>query len=271
MLMIRFEGVSYSYPDGHQVLEGIDLQIDEGTFTTIIGDNGSGKSTLVRHMNGLLTPSEGIVSVRGMETSNPQNLWKIRQMVGMVFQDPHSQAVGATVEEDVAFGPENLALEPEEIRDRVSASILDVGLEGLEEHLLMNLSGGQLQKTALAGVLAMKAEYLVFDEVTSMLDQDSRSRILEIVMRLNRMGKTVVYVTHHMEEALVADRVIVMADGSVASDGCPADVFRELHASGRNIPPLMELVFRLQDAGILDKSFLPVSVDALREELCRSM
>ncbi|WP_135603853.1 ATP-binding cassette domain-containing protein [Methanococcoides sp. NM1] len=269
--MIRFEGVSYSYPDGHPVLDGIDLQIEKGTFTTIIGDNGSGKSTLVRHMNGLLTPSDGTVSVCGMDTFDPENLWEIRQMVGMVFQDPHSQAVGATVEEDVAFGPENLALKREEIRSRVSASILDVGLEGSEEHLLMNLSGGQLQKTALAGVLAMKAEYLVFDEVTSMLDQDSRSHVLEIVLRLNRMGKTIVYVTHHMEEALVSDRVIVMEGGSVTIDGSPADVFRELHNSGHSIPPLMELVFRLQDSGILDKGVLPVNVNALMEGLCRSM
>ncbi|SES76014.1 energy-coupling factor transport system ATP-binding protein [Methanococcoides vulcani] len=269
--MIRFEGVSYSYPDDRQVLNGIDLQIEKGTFTTIIGDNGSGKSTLVRHMNGLLTPSDGTVSVCGMGTFDPENLWEIRQMVGMVFQDPHSQAVGATVEEDVAFGPENLALKREEVRIRVSDSILDVGLEGFEEHLLMNLSGGQLQKTALAGVLAMKAEYLVFDEVTSMLDQDSRSQVLEIVLKLNRMGKTIVYVTHHMEEVLASDRVIVMEGGSVAIDGSPADVFRELYNSGHRIPPLMELVFRLQDSGILDRGVLPVNANSLMEGLCQSM
>ncbi|WP_135610586.1 ATP-binding cassette domain-containing protein [Methanococcoides sp. AM1] len=269
--MIRFEGVSYSYPDGHPVLNGIDLRIEKGTFTTIIGDNGSGKSTLVRHMNGLLKPSEGTVSVCGMQTSDPENLWEIRQVVGMVFQDPHSQAVGATVEEDVAFGPENLALEREDIRSRVANSILDVGLEGSEEHLLMNLSGGQLQKTALAGVLAMNAEYLVFDEVTSMLDQDSRSQVLEIALKLNRMGKTIVYVTHHMEEALASDRVIVMEGGSISIDGSPADVFRELYNSGHRIPPLMELVFRLQDSGILGKDVLPVGLNDLMEEICRSM
>lgn len=269
--MIRLKGVSYNYPDGHPVLDGIDLQIEKGTFTTIIGDNGSGKSTLVRHMNGLLKPSEGTVSVCEMETSSHKDLRAIRQMVGMVFQDPHSQAVGATVEEDVAFGPENLALEREEIRSRVSASILDVGLEGSEEHLLMYLSGGQLQKTALAGVLAMKPDYLVFDEVTSMLDQASRSQVLEIVLKLNRMGKTIIYVTHHMEEALVSDRVIVMEGGSIAIDGSAADVFRELYSSGHSIPPLMELVFRLQDSGVLDKWVLPVNVKSLMEELCRSM
>ncbi|NYT19213.1 MAG: ATP-binding cassette domain-containing protein [Methanosarcinales archaeon] len=269
--MIRLKGVSYNYPDGRQVLDGIDLQIEKGTFTTIIGDNGSGKSTLVRHMNGLLTPSKGTVYVCEMDTSYHENLRAIRQMVGMVFQDPHSQAVGATVEEDVAFGPENLALEREEIRSRVSASILDVGLEGSEEHLLMYLSGGQLQKTALAGVLAMKPDYLVFDEVTSMLDQASRSQVLEIVLKLNRMGKTIIYVTHHMEEALVSDRVIVMEGGSIAIDGSAADVFRELYSSGHSIPPLMELVFRLQDSGVLDKWVLPVNVKSLMEELCRSM
>jgi energy-coupling factor transport system ATP-binding protein len=269
--MIRFEGVSYSYPDGHKVLEEIDLQIEDGTFTAIIGDNGSGKSTLVRHMNGLLTPSEGTVSVSGMDTMDPANLREVRQLVGMVFQDPHSQAVGATVEEDVAFGPENLALERGVICDRVSSSILAVGLEGFEEQLLMNLSGGQLQKTAIAGILAMKPEFLVFDEVTSMLDQDSRSQVLGIVKKLNHLGKAVVYVTHHMEEALVADRVIVMEDGSVTIDGTPIDVFRELYSSGHSIPPLMELVLRLQDACILDSDVLPASFDDLKEELCRSM
>ncbi|UGV40571.1 ATP-binding cassette domain-containing protein [Methanococcoides orientis] len=269
--MIRFEGVSYSYPDGHLGLNGIDFRIEKGTFTTIIGDNGSGKSTLVRHMNGLLKPSQGTVSVCGMQTSCPGDIWKIRQMVGMVFQDPHSQSVGATVEDDVAFGPENLALEREEIRSRVSDSILDVGLEGFEEYLLMNLSGGQLQKTALAGVLAMKPEYLVFDEVTSMLDQESRSQVLEIALELNRMGKTIVYVTHHMEEALASDRVIVMEGGSISIDGSPGDVFRELYNSGSRIPPLMELAFRLQDSRILDKGVLPLGPNALMEELCRSM
>ena len=269
--MIRFEGVSYSYPDCHRVLDEVDLQIEEGTFTAIIGDNGSGKSTLVRHMNGLLTPSKGSVSLCGLDTLDPANLWQVRQLVGMVFQDPHSQAVGVTVEEDVAFGPENLALERDEIRSRVSGSILDVGLEGLEEQLLMNLSGGQLQKTAIAGVLAMRPEVLVFDEITSMLDHDSRSQVLDIVSKLNRMGKTIVYVTHHMEEVLVADRVILMEEGSVAFDGSPEAVFRELYSSGHSIPPLMELALRLQDAGILDANVLPLSSDELKEELCRSM
>ncbi|WP_440952913.1 ATP-binding cassette domain-containing protein [Methanococcoides sp. FTZ1] len=269
--MIRFEGVSYSYPDGHKVLDEIDLQIEEGTFTAITGDNGSGKSTLVRHMSGLLTPSKGTVSVCGMNTLDPSNLRKVRQLVGMVFQDPHSQAVGATVEEDVAFGPENLALEREEIRDRVFSSVLDVGMGGFEERLLMNLSGGQLQKTAIAGILAMRSEYLVFDEITSMLDHDSRSMMLDLVKKLNHMGKTVVYVTHHLEEVLAADRAIVMEGGSVAIDGSPANVFRELYSSGHSIPPLMELAIRLKDTGILENNVLPATVDELMEDLCRSM
>ncbi|MGM0770377.1 MAG: ATP-binding cassette domain-containing protein [Halobacteriota archaeon] len=269
--MIRLEGVSYSYPDGHRVLDEVDLQIEEGSFIAIIGDNGSGKSTLVRHMNALLTPSKGSVSVCGMDATDPVNHREIRQLVGMVFQDPHSQAVGATVEEDVAFGPENLALERSEVRARVSAAILEVELEGLEEQLLMNLSGGQLQKTAIAGVLSMKPDILVFDEVTSMLDQDSRGQIMDIVSRLNHLGKTVVYVTHHMDEVLMADRVIMMEGGSIAFDGSPEDVFRELYSSGHSIPPLMELGLRLQDAGILDDDIFPMSFDELKEKLCRSM
>ncbi len=268
--MIELKGVSYSYPNGHKVLDNIDIRIEKGSFTTILGDNGSGKSTLIRHMNGLLKPSHGVVSVCGVDTTSPTDIWKIRQTVGMVFQDPHSQAVGATVEEDVAFGPENLALESDEIRLLVTNAIANVGLECLEDSLLMSLSGGQLQKTAIAGVLAMVPEILIFDEVTSMLDSDSRSQIIDIVRQLNKRGKTVVYVTHHMEEALFADRVIVLENGSIASDGTPRDVFREIYASGRKVPPHLELAFRLQDAGMISPDVFPVDALSLKEEICPS-
>jgi energy-coupling factor transport system ATP-binding protein len=268
--MIELNGVSYSYPNGRKVLEDIDIRIEKGSFTIILGGNGSGKSTLIRHMNGLLKPSQGVVSVCGMDTTSPTDIWKIRQKVGMVFQDPHSQAVGATIEEDVAFGPENLALESDEIRLRVTSAIANVGLEGLEGSLLMYLSGGQLQKTAIAGTLAMAPNILIFDEVTSMLDSDSRSQIIDIVRQLNKRGNTVIYVTHHMEEALFADRVIVLENGSIASDGTPRDVFREIYASGRRVPPHLELAFRLQYEGIISPDVFPLDALSLKEEICRS-
>lgn len=268
--MIELKGVSYSYPNGRKVFENIDIRIEKGSFTIILGDNGSGKSTLIHHMNGLLKPSQGVVSVCGMDTASATDIWKIRQTVGMVFQDPHSQAVGTTVEEDVAFGPENLALESDEIRRRVTSAIANVGLEGLEESLLMSLSGGQLQKTSIAGVLAMAPEILIFDEVTSMLDSNSRSQIIDIVRQLIKKGKTVVYVTHHMEEALFADRVIVFENGSIVSDGMPRDVFREIYASGQRVPPHMELAFRLQDAGMISLEAFPIDALSLKEEICRS-
>lgn len=268
--MIEFKCVSFNYPDGHKGLDNIDLQIEKGSFTAIIGSNGSGKSTFLRHINGILKPSSGSVLVCGMDTNDPENTLSIRQTAGIVFQDPHTQAVGATVEEDVAFGPENLALECAEIQDRVSSSIENVGMEGSDDNLLMFLSGGQLQKVSIAGVLAISPEILIFDEVTSMLDSESRSQILDLAHHFKEQGKTIIYVTHHLEETLLADHILVFEKGSVILEGPPRTVFRNLFSSGRSIPPILELGFRLQDAGIISKDHFFTDVSTLKEDLCRS-
>lgn len=234
-------------------LDKINLTINDGEFVAIIGTNGSGKSTLAKHFNALLLPTEGSCRVAGLDTKEPEHLWKIRQMVGMVFQNPDNQIVAAIVEEDVAFGPENLGVAPAEIRRRVETALEIVGMSEYRFHAPHLLSGGQKQRVAIAGILAMHPRCLVLDEPTAMLDPLGRSEVLNTVLRLNKeRGITVVYITHFMEEAVKADRVIVLEDGRLVLEGAPAKVFSQverLKTMGLDVPLAAEIAHRLREKG----------------------
>ena len=248
------------------VLDGVDLQIEEGTFVAVLGHNGSGKSTLAKHMNAILLPSGGKVYVNGMDTADEDKLLDIRRTVGMVFQNPDNQVVANVVEEDVAFAPENLGVEPSEIRRRVDDALKAVGMYEYREHAPHLLSGGQKQRVAIAGVIAMQPRCIVLDEPTAMLDPIGRAEVLKTIKQLNRTsGVTVVLITHHMDEAAQADRLVVMSKGKVIADGAPRAVFQqveELKAVGLTVPETTELLWELRKAG------LDVSLDALSDEKC---
>jgi len=253
---IEIRGLEYSYPldGGGQVaaLRGIDLTIESGEFLAIVGSNGSGKSTLVRHLNGLLLPTAGQVQVDGLLTSDPRNLWAIRQRVGMVFQNPDNQIVASTVEEDVAFGPENAALPPDEIRKRVDVALATVGLAEYQTRPPQMLSGGQRQLLAIAGALATRPACIIFDEPASMLDPAHRRQVLDTIRRLNAEGLTIVLITQAMEEATAAQRVLVMHKGRVAMDGSPIQVFEygnQLRSWGLDLPAAVEITHRLRERG----------------------
>ena len=248
------------------VLDGVDLQIEEGTFVAVLGHNGSGKSTLAKHMNAILLPTGGKVYVDGMDTADEAKLLDIRRTVGMVFQNPDNQIVANVVEEDVAFAPENLGVPPEEIRRRVDEALKAVGMYEYREHAPHLLSGGQKQRVAIAGVIAMQPRCIVLDEPTAMLDPIGRSEVLKTIKQLNRTsGVTVVLITHHMDEAAQADRLVVMSKGKVIADGVPRDVFKQvekLKEVGLTVPETTELLWELQKAGV------DVSLDALSDEEC---
>ena len=248
------------------VLDGVDLQIEEGTFVAVLGHNGSGKSTLAKHMNAILLPTGGKVYVDGMDTADEEKLMDIRRTVGMVFQNPDNQIVANVVEEDVAFAPENLGVPPEEIRRRVDDALKAVGMYEYREHAPHLLSGGQKQRVAIAGVIAMQPRCIVLDEPTAMLDPIGRSEVLKTIKQLNRTsGVTVVLITHHMDEAAQADRLVVMSKGKVIADGVPRDVFKQvekLKEVGLTVPETTELLWELQKAGV------DVSLDALSDEEC---
>jgi len=247
---------SYTAHDGQQVmaLDHINLSIYEGEFVAIIGANGSGKSTLAKHFNALLLPSSGQCLVKGLDTSDHDNIWPVRQRVGMVFQNPDNQIVATVVEEDVAFGPENLGIEPTEIRRRVTESLKVVDMEEYRHHSPHLLSGGQKQRVAIAGVLAMHSDCLVLDEPTAMLDPKGRQEVLSTVCKLHKEEKiTVVYITHFMEEAVVADRVIVMNSGKVVMEGLPSEIFSQvtlLKELGLDVPVAAEMAYRLRQHNI---------------------
>ena len=255
--IIKTEGLRFSYTTAEGVspvvLDGVDLDIQEGTFVAVLGHNGSGKSTLAKHMNAILLPSGGKVYVDGMDTADETRLLDVRRTVGMVFQNPDNQIVANVVEEDVAFAPENLGVPPEEIRRRVDDALKAVGMYEFREHAPHLLSGGQKQRIAIAGVIAMQPRCIVLDEPTAMLDPRGRREVLETVTRLNQeKGITVVLVTHHMEEAARADRVIVLHHGTVAADGTPRQVFSQvelLHSLGLAAPETVELCWRLNRNG----------------------
>nr|WP_325184282.1 energy-coupling factor transporter ATPase [uncultured Oscillibacter sp.] len=269
--MIETERLRFAYPaeeGGEPVfaLRGVDLTIEKGSFVVVLGHNGSGKSTLAKTFNAVLLPAGGKVYVEGMDTLDETLLLAIRQRVGMVFQNPDNQIVANVVEEDVAFAPENLGVPPEEIRRRVDDALKTVGMYDFVRHAPHLLSGGQKQRIAIAGVLAMEPKCIVLDEATAMLDPVGRQEVLSTVHRLNReKGITVVLITHHMNEAEEADRVVVMDDGKAAMDGTPAEVFTqvaELRHMGLTVPDTVDLLDRLRRDG------LDVPLDALTVEAC---
>ena len=269
--MIKTENLKYAYPveEGEKqtfALRGVDLEIEKGSFVVVLGHNGSGKSTLAKTFNGVLLPAGGKVYVEGMDTCDENLLLAIRQRVGMVFQNPDNQIVANVVEEDVAFAPENLGVPTEEIRKRVDEALKAVGMSEFVRHAPHLLSGGQKQRIAIAGVIAMEPACIVLDEATAMLDPIGRQEVLSTVHRLNReKGITVVLITHHMNEAEEADRVIVMDDGVVAMDGSPRQVFTQvdaLRSMGLTVPDTVDLLDRLQKDG------WHVPLDALTVEEC---
>ena len=248
------------------VLDGVSLDITEGSFVAVLGHNGSGKSTLAKHLNAVLLPSGGRVFVDGMDTFDEGLLLDIRRTVGMVFQNPDNQIVANVVEEDVAFAPENLGVPPEEIRRRVDDALRTVGMYEYREHAPHLLSGGQKQRVAIAGVIAMRPRCIVLDEPTAMLDPVGRNEVMKTIKDLNRrLGVTVVLITHHMDEAAQADRLIVMAKGKVVADGTPRSVFsrvEDLKAVGLTVPETTELMWQLRQAG------LNAPLDALSDDEC---
>ena len=277
--IIKTGNLTFSYPPDEgkepvQALKGVDLSIVRGSFTVILGHNGSGKSTLAKHMNAVLLPVGGKVWVDGMDTSDEDLLLEVRPRVGMVFQNPDNQIVANVVEEDVAFGPENLGVPTEEIQRRVAAALKAVGMEDFTLHAPHHLSGGQKQRIAIAGIIAMEPACIVLDESTAMLDPLGRREVLDTVRKLNReKGITIVLITHHMDEAAMADRVVVMDSGSVVMDGTPEEVLirvEELRAIGLAAPHTVELLHGLRQDGFnvpLDALSVPECARAIAESL----
>ena len=284
-IAIKTENLTYFYnveegaenKDVPDVLDNVSLEMEEGTFVAILGHNGSGKSTFAKHMNALLLPKGGTVTVFGMDTKDEELLFDIRSRVGMVFQNPDNQIVSNVVEEDVAFAPENLGVPSEEIRRRVDEALKTVGMYEFRNHAPHLLSGGQKQRIAIAGVLAMRPKCVVFDEPTAMLDPRGREDVMNIIRKLRyENGTTVVLITHHMEEAAMADRVVVMSDGHVVMDGTPKEVFvrvQELDGLGLTVPGTTQLMYGLRQEG-LDVPLDALSIDecaaALRDYLAKS-
>ncbi len=279
MSMIEIRNLTYTYPvpEGQEetaALKGVDLSIEKGSFTAILGHNGCGKSTLAKHMSAVLLPTGGEVLVDGLSTAEEKNILSIRRRVGMVFQNPDNQIVANVVEEDVAFAPENLGVPTEEIRRRVDAALAAVGMEKFKLHAPHLLSGGQKQRIAIAGVLAMEPDVLVLDEVTAMLDPEGRKEVLETVHRLNReRGMTVVLITHHMSEVEKADRVIVMEKGVIVMDGTPKEIFprvEELRKLSLDVPGTVDLLYELRQCG-WDVPLDALSIEECAEAICKSL
>jgi len=258
--IIRIENLVFEYSketeEGQVSVRAVDdvsFEIEKGSFTAIIGKNGSGKSTLAKNLNGLLVPTSGVIYVGGFDTKDDEHIWDVRQTAGMVFQNPDNQLVSAIVEDDVAFGPENLGVPPEEIRKRVDKALEDVNMGAFKKKAPHLLSGGQKQRIAIAGVVAMKPQCIIFDEPTAMLDPKGRKEIMAIIDELHAEGITVVLITHFMEETVNADRLIIMNEGKVLLDGAPEEVFshRDLIRSvNLDVPLMAELAARLREQGV---------------------
>lgn len=252
--VIKIENLHYTYPgDDAESLKGVSLKIERGSFVAVLGHNGSGKSTLAKHLNAILLPTEGKVLIDGIDTADENNLLKIRSTVGMVFQNPDNQIVANVVEDDVAFAPENLGVEPAEIRERVDNALKAVDMYEFRLHAPHLLSGGQKQRVAIAGVIAMQPEVIVLDEPTAMLDPKGRREVIDTVTKLCReKGITIVLITHHMSECIDADRLIVMSNGDVVADGTPQEVFSQvelMHSEGLAVPATTELMWQLNKKG----------------------
>ncbi len=256
--MIEIRNVDFRYQkkaeDSSYLLKSMNLTVEDGEFVAILGGNGSGKSTLAKLMNGLLLPNRGEVSVDGMKTTDEGSLWQIRERVGMVFQNPDNQSVATIVEEDIAFGPENLGIPPKEIRERVSRALRAVSMEKYRHHAPHLLSGGQKQRVAIAGVLAIGSKHMIFDEPTSMLDPEGRKEVISTIRRLHRdEGKTVILITHNMDEAVFADRVIILREGKIIAEGMPRDLLSDrelLEESGLKASQTVELADELRRSGL---------------------
>ena len=278
--MLQTEHLSFTYPAEEGVststtaLEDVSLSIEKGSFVVVLGHNGSGKSTLAKHMNAVLLPSGGAVYVEGMDTRDEALLLEIRRRVGMVFQNPDNQIVANVVEEDVAFAPENLGVPSEEIRRRVDDALAAVGMSEFTRHAPHLLSGGQKQRVAIAGVIAMAPECIVLDEATAMLDPAGRCEVLSAIRALNQERNiTVVLITHHMDEAMDADRLIVMNDGKLVMNGTPAEVFTQvdaLRAMGLAAPDTVELLYGLRQSG-MDVPLDALTVDACADAICKAL
>lgn len=277
--MIKCTNVSFKYiKDAEGVKEekyavkNVDLQVKKGEFLVILGHNGSGKSTMAKQMNALIVPTEGTVIVDELDTSEPENVWTIRSKAGMVFQNPDNQLVATIVEEDVAFGPENLGVESSEIRKRVDESLEKVGMSKYKRHAPHLLSGGQKQRIAIAGILAIQPQCIIFDEPTAMLDPSGRRDVLNNIKHLNKnYGMTIVLITHYMDEAAQADRIIVMDGGSIKMEGTPREIFPQVERMkniGLDVPQVTELAYELKRSGI-DINEKILNVDEMVNELCQ--
>ena len=275
--IITIEDLVFEYIRGDNgvakhALNGVSLEIDEGSFTAIIGKNGSGKSTLAKNLNGLLVPTSGTVYVDGYDTRDDDTIWEIRQRAGMVFQNPDNQLVSSIVEDDVAFGPENLGVDPAEIRRRVDKALEDVNMGQYKQKAPHLLSGGQKQRIAIAGVVAMRPKIIIFDEPTAMLDPKGRKDIMKIIDELHREGITVILITHFMDEVVNADRVIIMSQGKVLLDGTPEEVFSQadiIKAANLELPLTIELGERLRAQG-MDIPKGMIKEEELIEAICQS-
>ncbi len=255
--MIKIDNITYEYTNDEQeiaALKDVKIEVKKGEFLVILGHNGSGKSTLAKHMNALLIPTRGKVYVDGMDTSDEKYLWDIRQTAGMVFQNPDNQLVATIVEEDIAFGPENQGIKPKDIRKRVDSALSIVEMSSYANHAPHLLSGGQKQRIAIAGVLAMKPDCIVLDEPTAMLDPVGRKEVMNTIKKLNKQeNKTIVHITHYMDEAVDADRIIIMEKGEVVLQGTPKEVFSQVDKVkkyGLDIPQVTELAYKLKKEGI---------------------
>ncbi|MBP8654546.1 MAG: energy-coupling factor transporter ATPase [Proteocatella sp.] len=273
--IVRVENLVFRYDDEiitKNAVDDVSLNIEEGEFVVIIGHNGSGKSTLAKHFNGIFYPTQGDVYIKGMNTKDDSLIWEIRQKAGMVFQNPDNQIVATIVEEDVAFGPENLGIEKSIIRKRVDEALALVNMTEFAKKQPHNLSGGQKQRVAIAGIIAMRPDCIIFDEPTAMLDPSGRKEVIDTILKLNKEeGKTIIHITHFMDEATNADRVIVMDEGKITMQGKPREIFarvEELNALGLDVPQMTELSYELGLEGVRLREDI-LTVEEMVDELCQ--
>ena len=273
--MIKIENLTYTYPsaegqEGHTAIDGLNIEINKGDFVAILGHNGSGKSTLGKLINAQITPTSGDIWVDGLNAKDEENIWNVREKCSMVFQNPDNQMVATTVEEEVAFGVENLQIPNPELRNRVDSAISLVRMDEFKKRNPSTLSGGQKQRVSIAGVVAMMSDYIIFDEPTAMLDPKGRKDVINLVLELNKnYGKTIIYVTHYMEEAIEADKIVVLDKGKKALEGSARDVFSQVETMkklGLSVPQVTEVAYELKERGV-DFDNLPLSIEEFLESI----